>query len=257
MFKANYHTHTSRCGHATGNDEQYVLAAIEAGLEELGFSDHMPYPDASNPGDRMEYHQMDEYITSINHLKEKYKDQIKIYVGFECEFFPERLNYYKEVAQKVDYMICGQHYKVLDQYGYDYYTSDADLEVYADQVIAAMESGLIKFLAHPSYFMLGRKVWNEACDQAAHRICEAAEKYNIPLEINLKGTKYRKGIYNGYSSYRYPNLAFFSIASNYDVKAIVGLDAHSPLYLLETDIYKTMEKDFLDLGITVLERLEM
>lgn len=257
MIKSNYHTHTVRCGHATGNDEQYVLAAIEAGLEELGFSDHMPYPDASNPHDRMEYHQAQEYIDSINSLKEKYKDQIKIYVGFECEFFPERLDYYKEMYERVDYLICGQHYKILDEYGYDYYTSDADLEVYADQVIGAMESGLIKFLAHPSYFMLGRKTWNEACDKAAHRICKAAQDLNIPLEINLKGTKYPKGIYNGYDSYRYPNLAFWHIAAEYDVKAIVGMDAHSPIYLLETDFFEKMEKDFIEMGITILDRLEI
>ena len=41
---ANYHTHTSRCGHAGGTDEEYVLAAIEAGWQVLGFSDHMPWP---------------------------------------------------------------------------------------------------------------------------------------------------------------------------------------------------------------------
>ena len=27
----NYHTHTSRCGHATGSDEEYVKRAIEQG----------------------------------------------------------------------------------------------------------------------------------------------------------------------------------------------------------------------------------
>ncbi|MFR5796189.1 MAG: PHP domain-containing protein [Christensenellales bacterium] len=43
-MKANYHTHTARCGHATGTDEDYVLAAIEQGFDELGFSDHVPWP---------------------------------------------------------------------------------------------------------------------------------------------------------------------------------------------------------------------
>ena len=38
-MKVNYHTHTSRCGHATGTDEQYVCAAIRQGFDELGFSD--------------------------------------------------------------------------------------------------------------------------------------------------------------------------------------------------------------------------
>lgn len=43
-MKANYHTHTARCGHAEGTDEEYVLAAIERGFDELGFSDHVPWP---------------------------------------------------------------------------------------------------------------------------------------------------------------------------------------------------------------------
>ena len=44
MMKANYHTHTARCGHAEGTDEEYVLAAIERGFDEMGFSDHVPWP---------------------------------------------------------------------------------------------------------------------------------------------------------------------------------------------------------------------
>ena len=256
-MKTNYHTHTKRCGHAVGSDEQYVLSAIEAGLDELGFSDHMPYPDKVNPGDRMHYDQMDEYIESILSLKEKYKDKIKIYVGFEFEFFPERLEYYQYIRSKVDYCIVGQHYKILDEYGYDYFCNDDDMSTYADQVIQAMESGLIKFVAHPEYFMLGRKNWSEACDTVAHRICASAEKLQIPLEINLKGTKYGKEIYNGVESYKYPNLHFWKIASQYKIKAIVSADAHAPIYLQELDFFKTMEKDFIELGIEIMDHLEI
>ena len=41
MNKNNYHTHTTRCYHASGKDEEYVKAAIKAGIKELGFSDHI------------------------------------------------------------------------------------------------------------------------------------------------------------------------------------------------------------------------
>ena len=49
---ANYHTHTPRCHHATGNEEDYVLRAIENGLQIFGFSDHvpMPFPDGHQSG---------------------------------------------------------------------------------------------------------------------------------------------------------------------------------------------------------------
>ena len=40
---ANYHTHTTRCNHATGTEEEYVQSALERGLEILGFSYHTPY----------------------------------------------------------------------------------------------------------------------------------------------------------------------------------------------------------------------
>ena len=30
-MKTNYHTHTTRCMHATGSDEDYVLSAIKGG----------------------------------------------------------------------------------------------------------------------------------------------------------------------------------------------------------------------------------
>ena len=56
----NYHTHTSRCGHAIGLDEEYVQCAIEAGIKELGFSDHIPFKFVSQPGVRMDYDKLDE-----------------------------------------------------------------------------------------------------------------------------------------------------------------------------------------------------
>ena len=43
--KWNIHTHTTRCGHATGLDIQYIQSAIEAGFTMLGFSEHLPYPE--------------------------------------------------------------------------------------------------------------------------------------------------------------------------------------------------------------------
>ena len=76
MMKANYHTHTARCGHAEGTDEEYVLAAIERGFDELGFSDHVPWPYKNgyvHPTVRMHISQMPEYLASVRALAEKYR----------------------------------------------------------------------------------------------------------------------------------------------------------------------------------------
>ena len=45
---ANYHTHTWRCQHARGTEEEYVKAAIKQGFGVLGFSDHTPWPYESD-----------------------------------------------------------------------------------------------------------------------------------------------------------------------------------------------------------------
>ena len=35
---ANYHTHTWRCNHATGREEEYVLNAIDRNFDKWGYS---------------------------------------------------------------------------------------------------------------------------------------------------------------------------------------------------------------------------
>ena len=43
-LKANLHAHTFRCQHAYGTEREYVETAIEMGIKEFGFSDHIFCP---------------------------------------------------------------------------------------------------------------------------------------------------------------------------------------------------------------------
>ena len=47
----NYHTHTTRCGHAEGTEEEYILTALRCGYKVLGFSDHTPWAYATPTAD--------------------------------------------------------------------------------------------------------------------------------------------------------------------------------------------------------------
>ena len=89
MNKNNYHTHTTRCFHAIGKDEEYVKAAIQANIKELGFSDHTPwhYDSSFKASMRMPECQLDDYIESIRYLKEKYKDQITNVLDLLINYF--------------------------------------------------------------------------------------------------------------------------------------------------------------------------
>lgn len=118
-MKTNYHTHTTRCHHATGSDEDYVLSAIKGGYQELGFSDHTPwkYRTGYLSGIRMTPEEFPEYVQSIRTLQEKYRDRISIKLGLECEYFPEYIHWLKELVReyKLDYIIFGNHHFHTDE----------------------------------------------------------------------------------------------------------------------------------------------
>ena len=98
IMLANYHTHTKRCQHAKGEDREYVEAAIQSGFQILGFSDHCPwpFPDGYVSGIRMKPSEIDGYFHSLESLREEYKNDIHIFIGFEAEYDPahrSRLEY--------------------------------------------------------------------------------------------------------------------------------------------------------------------
>lgn len=227
----NYHTHTSRCGHAFGEDEQYVLKAIELGIKRLGFSDHIFFPGLSQPRVRMNEDRFEEYLSSILSLKEKYKDQIEIKVGFEAEYFPSYKDFYIDLlkSKKIDYLILGQHF---GEYGSSIRNYDEDVIRYANDVKEAISLGIFTYIAHPDHFLLGVKKWNENCEKAARIILEACERSGTPIEINCLGLRQGRP---------YPSKELFRLSKEYNVKYVLGVDAHEPDNFNQKDIDKAFE----------------
>jgi len=237
ILENNYHTHTYRCEHAIGTDEEYVVNAIKKGIKILGFSDHGPYPGLTQPGIRQTTETMLDYIASINTLKEKYKDQIEIHLGYEMEYYPEFEWWYKELLEKykIEYLILGQHCLYEDGqlrwYHYDHLTN---LTIMADRIIAGAKTGLFKYICHPDFFM---GEWNDDTIVQYKRILQCAEDLNLPIEINMGGA--RKGYRVNPNNYhvlemkyddspKYPYLKFWELASTYKIKVIIGQDYHDP-----------------------------
>ena len=108
-LKYCYHSHTKRCGHACGEDEEYVIKAIQLGIKRLGFSDHVFLPKGyEQPGTRGNFDRLDDYLNSIKSLKEKYKNQIDIIVGFEAEYSDAFVDYYKYLLKHYENDIYGK-----------------------------------------------------------------------------------------------------------------------------------------------------
>jgi histidinol phosphatase-like PHP family hydrolase len=69
-----------------------------------------------------------------------------------------------------------------------------------------------------------KKKMTETEEKVAHIICKSAEKYQIPLEINL--TEPCLYLLGERLSISYPSKEFWQIASMYDIKVLYGIDAH-------------------------------
>lgn len=257
MQRGNFHTHTRRCGHAIGDDEHYIKAALMAGMSELGFSEHVGYPCVDKPGERMLYADTQDYLDSISALKKKYQNKLNIYIGFEIEYYEDQLEFLKKLRQSCDYMIVGQHCRNVMGDGYDECCDDEGVLMYAKQLCDCMHSGLVSLVAHPDYFMLGRRNFSSACVKAAHEICACAVECNIPLEINLNGLRYGKLMYEPNDAYAYPYRAFWEIAAAYPIQCIYGYDAHQPTTLCESKRISCVREILSGLSLTMIDTLPM
>lgn len=241
MIKTNWHTHTSRCGHAVGEDEEYVLAAIQAGIKTLGFSDHAAYPDPS-PHSRMCIEQVPDYISSVRALQEKYKDQIQIHLGMEVEYFPDQWETLTWYRKNLDYCILGQH--DLSYQGKSIYkvSEREELMTYVEELEGACRHGLCDYICHPDVVL-----WNYPCldgsvKEAAQRIAEISLRYQMPLELNC-GSGVHRGLreYQDGIRYAYPTRVFFEVFAEKKCPVIIGLDTHNPeLFLTDTDLNRAL-----------------
>lgn len=251
----NYHGHTKRCKHAFGKDEEYVLEAIKNGFDEIGFSDHSPWPLHSCEDNhiRMELNELDEYLQSVCTLREKYKDQIKIYIGLECEYLEDRMDWLKEIKKEkqLDYIIFGNHYDgslLHETYFGRYKNKEICLERYKESVIKGISTGMYLYLAHPDLFMKTFGEWKKEFEEPSLEILKACKERELPIEYNLAGLVYGGG---------YPCDAFWELAAKVGNKAIIGIDAHSPEDYRSVDLIEQSRKKLESLGLTVLDHLDI
>lgn len=258
---ANYHSHTVRCMHATGTEDQYIRQAIETGFEILGFADHSAWPYKSDfvANMRMRECELEDYVTTIKALREKYADQIRIHLGLECEAFPEFYPWLREIRDTMgfDYFILGNHYDTSDEKNGRYFgrcNEAAHAYRYMETTIAGMESGLFIYLAHPDLFLHRYPKFDSDAKRICREICEAAKRLNLPIEYNILGHKRqpesRKQGYVGYTS-----AEFWEIAAETGNRAIIGVDAHSPDDLNCKKLFLSIREKLIGMGIEVLDVL--
>ena len=250
---ANYHTHTWRCNHATGREEDYVRNAIDRKFEILGFSDHTPYlfPGDYYSGFRMRPEQFKNYCDTVRLLQKKYADQIAIPLGVEVEYYPDLFPKLLPVLQDagIEYMLLGQHFvgnEIGEHYSGKATADPAILKRYCAQARDAMQTGLFTYLAHPDLIHFKGDV--EIYRQQMRTICTEAKSCGIPLELNMLGS---------WSGRNYPNPVFWELAAEEGCSVVIGCDAHAPEHLLKMEAERQLTELAGRLQLNLLETVPL
>ena len=238
MKLSNYHTHTCYCD---GKDrpEDLVLEAIRLGCPELGFSGHSFLQGEdwtmSEEGTRA-------YLQEIRSLQEKYRDQIRLYLGIEYDICSQ------VETGDFDYVIGGVHClmkdgcclsvdlsrenqikSVREHYGGDYYSfiehyfavvgdlyekTRCDVVAHFDLVTKFNEDGSLFDTSHPRY--------RDAAMAAMERLLENP----VIFEINTGAMS------RGYRSSPYPEDFLLRELENRGTPLILSSDCHDKGFLL-------------------------
>lgn len=118
-YFADYHTHSDFSGDSQAPMEFMVRRAIELGLAELVFTDHVDYDYADPVFADIDF---DEYLRTFQHFKEKYRKDINLVMGVEIGFQPHVESRIEELllGRDFDFVIYSTH--MADRM--DFYTGD-------------------------------------------------------------------------------------------------------------------------------------
>ncbi|MCX7772034.1 MAG: histidinol-phosphatase [Clostridia bacterium] len=258
-MRTNFHTHTYRCKHAGGTEEEYVQEAISKGLGILGFSDHAPFPD-DRYGLRMDFSELQPYIKAVEDLKASKKEFIKVFTGLEIEYDPREHAYYEKLLRDyhLDYLALAQHFymnkvgEAVNIYSAD---STAHYIAYANSIVEGMASGYFSFVAHPDLMFVNNLAWDENCEQACDIIINAAKAHDYILEFNANG--FRRGYHDFVDGRRlmYPHKRFWDKVSGSNIRVVIGSDCHGPEQIFDEIIEAAHQAARHDWNLNLIDNI--
>jgi histidinol-phosphatase (PHP family) len=246
-MKFDLHTHHERCGHADGMIRAYIEAAIEAGLDVVGISDHSPYfyseVDRPQPGIAMAKSEFPRYVAEVLELKREYAGRIDVLLGVESDFFPEYADFYRAEYAKYpfDYIIGSVHlsggvsiFNRKRWNGLNEKQRIAAKEEYYDLIQQSARSGMFHILGHidamKGYYPAFSDIPTPKVDETLRIIADVG----VAIEVNTSGSTKDVGGW-------YPSDAILERAHYYGVDISFGSDAHKPSRIGE-DFDKVRQK---------------
>ena len=214
--------------------ERYVERAIQSGLTELGFSDHLFMywlsADRRDPSLGMAEWEHDFYIEDVERCRRRYASDIVIRLATEADFIPGHEQALERIlgAYDWDYVIGSVHF--MGEWGFDdsrYVAEfgrrnvDALYGEYFELVGASAETGLFDTIGHSD--LIKKFGHRPTVDQASAyaRLAERLSRAGVCVEVNTGGLRKPVGE-------MYPHLDLLRAYRAAGVPVTFGSDAHAP-----------------------------
>lgn len=245
------HIHSPYCPHGSSDSfEKYIKKAIEVGIMEMTFTEHLPLPkdfkDPSPENDSaMVEDKMMEYFNDLDTLKEKYKHSVKINTGVEVDYIEGYEEEIKDTLDKygnyIDDSILSVHMiKLDDEYHLIDYSPEKFGELiellgsvenvynkYYDTLKLALNSDLgehkPKRIGHLNLVRKFNRVYpyDYSKNEKLEELIRIIKAKDYELDFNVSG--YRKP----YCKEAYIDGYLLELVRKYNVKTILGSDSHT------------------------------
>ncbi len=225
----DYHVHTALCNHAEGGMEAYIRKAVEIGLQDICFLDHLTLRPAET-NHSMALSEVPFYFQALQRLKQKYKGKIKIKIGLEIDFNPIYIDSLKEIAERFSFDVIGGslHYAgdlniVSRSSSWKHGRHDPDLVygLYLEHLKKMLDYNYFDVLCHLD--LVKKFGWKSlrSLDKDYNEILSTIKQKDLTVEINTDG-------YNHPARDVYPSFDIIRKCREHDISITLGSDAHIP-----------------------------
>jgi len=229
----DYHVHTRLCNHAEGVMPDFVLRAIEIGLEEICFLDHLTLQDqgrglSMTPGD------VPFYFQAVQVLKKKYASKIDVKVGLEIDFSETHVAIAADIAGTYAFDVIGSSVHFPDgvdivrrssAWNNEAHYSDTEINMVYSQYYEALDRMLdYEYFDIICHFDLVKKFGRKPSRSFDEKIIEILKKVkqkNLTIELNTSG-------YHHTAEESYPALDIIKKCKDFGISFALGSDAHNP-----------------------------
>ena len=228
----DYHIHTLLCNHAEGGMESCIQRAVEMGLEEICFLEHLSF-DPAIRSHAMDIHEVPFYFFSLQKKKKKYEEKISILAGLEIDFSQPFASAIEELTHLFDFDLIAGSVHFVDGINIASRRHAAQIDDktfeklsvrYASDILALVQSELFDVACHLDVITKnGRSLPSEAKALLKEAISNMGQT-GMALEVNAGGLHHPIAAC-------YPCTELIDHALACKTPLTTGSDAHRPMHV--------------------------